>query len=210
MATAIPMEVDSQVPKARQRSLNDVPTIVSRRLLLREFAPRDIRKMAGVAREHCKVDATADLYRPDDAEVARNWLGSPTASEYSMPLDWAVCANRDRRVIGYSGLTHIDPVRRQAQLRFWIGCGMTEDERFNLANAAECVEAVVDFAFHKLTFHRVYALQLTRQPRTEHILAGIDMNIEGFLRKRVHSRGVFEDIACWAITTDTWFARRRT
>jgi hypothetical protein len=56
---------------------------------------------------------------------------------------------------------------------------------------------------------RVYALQLARQPRTGHILAGVDMIVDGWLRKRVHKDGMFEDIVCWAVTADAWGARRR-
>jgi hypothetical protein len=74
------------------------------------------------------------------------------------PLNGIIWTNDDARIIGYAGLSHIDATRRQAKLRFWIGSEIPR----------------VDFAFTILTLHRVYALQLARQPRLGHIRSGID------------------------------------
>jgi len=79
----------------------------------------------------------------------------------------------------------------------------------DFACATECVEALVDFAFRQLALNRIYALQLARHPRPGHILSSIDMTIDGYLRKRVYDQGLFEDIACWAITADAWATRRQ-
>ncbi len=208
MTTASQSASDPVVSQLVQRSLNHIPLIVSRRLSLRRFLPGDIGKLADVPRDHHKVDATADLYRPHHAEDARNWLGSPMASMHFTQLNWALCTSLEERVIGYSGLDHIDAAQLQAQLRFWIGCGTMPEARNSLANASECVEAVIDFAFRHMALRRVYALQLARQPRAGHVLAGVNMSIDGYLRKRVHEHSVFEDVACWAITADAWDARR--
>jgi RimJ/RimL family protein N-acetyltransferase len=207
MTIAGTVEIGSVASPARYRPLNSNPAFVSRRFSFREFIPRDIRKMAGVAREHAKVDATAELYRPGDEEDARRWLGQPTAPAYATPLHWAICSRDDGCVIGYSGLNTLDLKRRQAKLRFWIGSGIEAQGYSNFANAIECVEAVMDFAFTELALCRVYALQLMRQPRPGQILAAIKMRVDGYLRKRVHDGGVFENIACWSITTDVWAPR---
>jgi RimJ/RimL family protein N-acetyltransferase len=207
MTTASPVEVESIVSPARRRALDSKPTFVSRRFEFRDFIPGDIQKMAGVAREHARVDATAELYRPTEAEDARRWLGQPSAPTYATAQHWAICARANGCVIGYCGLNNLDLRRRQAKLRFWIGCGIEAHDNSNFDNATECIRAVLDYAFNELTLLRVYALQLTRQSRSGQILAGIDMTVDGYLRKRVHSRGVFEDIACWSITTDAWAPR---
>jgi RimJ/RimL family protein N-acetyltransferase len=196
MTTTSTVGIGSEVSPARYRRLDGSPTFVSRRFAFRDFVAGDIRKMAGVAREYPRIDATAELYRPTDAEEASRWLDLPTAPAFATPLHWAISSRESGHVIGYSGLNDLDPGRRQAKLRFWIGC-----------DATECVAAVVNHAFNTLALHRVYALQLTRQPWPGQILADVNMTVDGYLRKRIHSRGMFEDIACWSITTDMWTLR---
>ncbi len=207
MSTAATVAIRSRVSPARHRLLDTQPIFVSRRFAFRDFISGDIRKMAAVARKHPKIDATAELYRPTDAEDAHRWLGETTAPAYSTPLHWAIGSRANGRMFGYGGLNDIDIRRRQAKLRFWIGCGIEGQEYSNFANATECVEAILNYAFTHLTLTRVYALQLTRQQRPGQILAGTDMTIDGYLRKRFHNNGMFEDIACWSITTDLWVPR---
>jgi ribosomal-protein-alanine N-acetyltransferase len=202
MTTAGTVENGSRVSPVRQRLLDAHPTFVSRRFAFRDFISGDIRKMVAVAREHPKVDATAELYRPNEAEDAHRWLGEAAAPGYATPLHWAISSCANGRMFGYGGLNDIDLRRRQAKLRFWIGCGIAGQDYSNFANATECIGAVLDYAFTHLTLARVYALQLTRQDRPGQILAGTDMRIDGYLRKRFHTNGMFEDIACWSITTD--------
>ena len=207
MTTAGTVEIGSRVSPALHRLLDSQAIFVSRRFAFREFLPDDIRKMAAVAREHPKIDATAELYRPTDAEDAHRWLGEPTAPAYATALHWAISSRANGRMSGYGGLNDIALRRRQAKLRFWIRCGIEGQDYSNFANATECVGAVLDYAFTHLTLERVYALQLTRQDRPGQILAGTDMTIDGYLRKRFHNDGMFEDIACWSITTDVWVPR---
>jgi RimJ/RimL family protein N-acetyltransferase len=207
MSTAAMLEIGSGLTAARRRLPDTQPTFVSRRFAFRDFIPGDIRKMIAVAREHPKVDATAELYRPTDAEDAHRWLGEPTGPAYATPLHWAISSRASGRLFGYSGLNDLDPMRRQAKLRFWIGCGIEGQDYRYLANATECVQAVVDFAFAHLKLVRIYAFQLTRQERPGQILADTDMTVDGYLRKRFHNNGMFEQIACWSITADAWGPR---
>jgi RimJ/RimL family protein N-acetyltransferase len=207
MSTAATVEIGSSVSPVRHRQLDRNPTFVSRRFAFCDFIPGDIRKMAAVAREHPKVDATAELYRPSDADDARRWLGEPTAPAFSTPLHWAISSRASGRMFGYCGLNDLDLRRHQAKLRFWIGCGIEEPDYSNFANASECVEAVLDFAFNNLMLARVYSFQLSRQERPGQILASTHMTVDGYLRKRFHNNGMFEDIACWSITTAGWTPR---
>lgn len=72
MTTASPIKMHSVASQELQRALYNTPVTVSRRLLFRDFVSSDINKLTRVAREHHKVDATADVYRPDDAQDARS------------------------------------------------------------------------------------------------------------------------------------------
>lgn len=207
MNTAATVEFAPRVSPVRQRLLDRNPAFISRRFAFYDFIPGDIRKMAAVAREHPKVDATAELYRPSDTDDGRRWLGEPTAPAYSTPLHWAVSSRDSGHTCGYGGLNDLDLRRQQAKLRFWIGGGIEGQDRGSLANATECVEAVLNFAFSHLLLARVYAFQLSRQERPGQILAASDMTVDGYLRKSFHNNGMFEQIACWSITTAEWSPR---
>jgi RimJ/RimL family protein N-acetyltransferase len=117
-------------------------------------------------------------------------------------LHWAALRIGEDRIVGYAGLHNIDIQRRQAELRFWVGCGVKRHE-----NAAEWSEAVVKFALMELDLNRVYALQLERHPLAARVLSTIGMQQEGLVRKRVHKGGLVEDIVCWAILRSDWQPR---
>lgn len=57
------------------------------------------------------------------------------------------------------GLSKIDIERKQAELRFWVGCGAQRKEY-----ATEWCAAVLQFASTRLDMARVYALQIARHP----------------------------------------------
>ena len=96
--------------------------------------------------------------------------------------------------MGYAGLNNIDTERGQAELRFWVGCGVERK-----SYAVEWSAAIVEFALIGLNMNRIYALQLGRHPLAARVLAAIGMQREGLVRKRIYKEGLVEDVVCWAI-----------
>jgi len=110
--------------------------------------------------------------------------------------------NRRRPDPGLCGTNNIDKERGQAELRFWVGCGVERN-----SDAAEWSAAIVEFALTSLNLDRVYALQLGRHPLAGRVLAGIGMQREGLVRKPVFKGGLMEDVVCWAILSSDWQRR---
>jgi RimJ/RimL family protein N-acetyltransferase len=128
-------------------------------------------------------------------EFARMWISSHSAAwEGRRALHWAVLKVGDDRMVGYAGLNNIDTERGQAELRFWVGCGV-ERKR----DAVEWSAAIVGFALTDLDLYRIYALQLGRHPLAGHVLAAIGMQREGLVRKLIYKGDLVEHFVCWAI-----------
>lgn len=171
------------------------PTLRTRRFKFRPFALTDVASLAALAGEHRIADTTIGVPHPYTMEFARMWISShSTAWKGRRALHWAALRVGEERIVGYAGLSEIDIERGNAEMRFWVGCGV---ERKN--DAVEWSTAIVDFALTGLNLNRVYALQLGRHPLAAHVLAAIGMRREGLVRKRIYKEGLVEDVVCWAI-----------
>jgi [ribosomal protein S5]-alanine N-acetyltransferase len=184
-------------------SSDPYPRLRTRGFRFRPFSPADIAPFAALAGEHRIADTTIGVPHPYTAELARMWIFShSTAWAARQAVHWAALRIGEDRIVGYAGLHNIDMQRRQAELRFWVGCGVQRQE-----NGTEWSEAVVEFALMVLALNRVYALQLERHPLAGHVLSAIGMKQEGLLRKRAHKDGLVEDMVCWVILRGDWQPR---
>jgi len=171
------------------------PTLRTRRFQFRPFALTDIAPLAALAGEHRIADTTIGVPHPYTTEFARIWISShSTAWKGRRGLHWAALRVGEERIVGYAGLSEIDIERRQAEMRFWVGCGVERK-----SDAVEWSTTIVNFALAGLNLNRVYALQLARHPLAARVLAAIGMRREGLVRKRIYKEGLVEDVICWAI-----------
>ncbi len=171
------------------------PTLSTRRFQFRPFALTDIESLAVLAGEHRIADTTIGVPHPYTMEFARTWISSHSAAwKGRRALHWAALKIGDNRIVGYAGLNNIDTDRGQAELRFWVGCGVERK-----SYAVEWSAAIVEFALIGLNMNRIYALQLGRHPLAARVLTAIGMQREGLVRKRIYQGGLFEDVVCWAL-----------
>jgi len=163
----------------------------------------DITPLTTLAGEHRVADTTIGVPHPYTAEFARMWISSHSGAwEGRRALHWAAVKVGDDRIAGYAGLHRINTERAQAELRFWVGCGVERT-----SNAVEWSAAIVKFAFSELDMNRVYALQLDRHPLAGRVLSAIGMQREGLVRKRIFKGGLVEDVVCWATLRSDWRGR---
>jgi ribosomal-protein-alanine N-acetyltransferase len=168
------------------------PTLSTRRFRFRPFDLADIAPLTTLAGEHRIADTTIGVPHPYTTEFARMWISSHSAAwEGRRALHWAAIKLCDDRIVGYAGLHHIDMERGQAELRFWVGCGVVRT-----SDAVEWSAAIVEYAVAGLDMNRVYALQLDRHPLAGRVLSAIGMQREGLVRKRILKGGLVEDVVC--------------
>jgi [ribosomal protein S5]-alanine N-acetyltransferase len=195
----------SQYPSTKnaepRSAFRDVyPTLSTRRFEFRPFMLSDVARLAALAGEHRVADTTIGIPHPYTREFARMWISShSSAQEHCLGLHWAALKLGDDRIVGYAGLDKIDVKRRQAELRFWVGCGV-----HRARDAIEWSKAIVDYALSRLNLERIYALQLARHPLAGRVLATIGMRREGLVRKRTCNGGLMEDLVCWSTLRHDW------
>jgi [ribosomal protein S5]-alanine N-acetyltransferase len=185
-------------PRAASRDV--YPTLATRRFEFRPFMLSDVGRLAALAGEHRVADTTIGIPHPYTKEFARKWISSHSPpQERCLGLHWAAIKLGDDRIVGYAGLDKIDVERRQAELRFWVGCGVQRAR-----DAIEWSKAIVEYALSRLNLERIYALQLARHPLAGRVLATIGMRREGLVRKCICNGGVMEDLVCWGTRRHDW------
>jgi [ribosomal protein S5]-alanine N-acetyltransferase len=176
------------------------PELTSPGFRFRPFIFSDIQQLSDLASQHRIADSTVGIAHPYTAEFARMWIASHPAQWINQrALHWAAIEIGDiddRHILGYAGLNRIDIERKQAELRFWVGCEAQRREY-----ATEWCTAILKFALDRLGMQRVYALQLARHPLAGHVLADLGMCPEGHVRKRLRKADLIEDIVCWGFET---------
>lgn len=101
------------------------PMLSTRQFRFRPFALTDIGPLAVLAGEHRVADASIGIPHPYTMEFARLWITSHAAAwKRRRALHWAALKVGEERIVGYAGLSEIDMDRSQAEMRFWVGCGV--------------------------------------------------------------------------------------
>ena len=161
MPTAVTIEAIQNSSKHRRTKTSSAvlasgsshPTLTTARSEFRPFMLSDIGPLAALAGKHRIADTTIGVPHPYTTEFARMWISShSTAWERRRALHWAALKSGEDRIVGYAGLNVIDTERSQAELRFWVGCGVERN-----SDATEWSAAIVDFALTSLNMNRIYA-----------------------------------------------------
>lgn len=185
--------------------MTEHPTIVTARLILRQWKAEDAPDVARLAGRREIADTTISIPHPFSEQQARDWLAArsnpPSAGKEA---SFAMTTTADGRLIGAVGLLNIDTEHSLTELGFWIGV-----DWWGQGYATEATRAAVHFVFSQLNLNRVYAHHMVRNPASGRVLEKIGMKREGLLRQRVRKWGVFEDVVLMAVLHEDWAANNR-
>lgn len=185
--------------------MTEHPTIVTSRLVLRQWKAEDAPDVARLAGRREIADTTISIPHPFSEQQARDWLAArsnpPSAGKEA---SFAMTTTADGRLIGAVGLLNIDTEHSLTELGFWIGV-----DWWGQGYATEATRAAVHFVFSQLNLNRVYAHHMVRNPASGRVLEKIGMKREGLLRQRVRKWGVFEDVVLMAVLHEDWAANNR-
>ena len=110
--------------RAGVTSDSSYPTLSTRRFRFRPFALTDIGPLATLAGEHRVADTSIGIPHP----YTMNLRGCGYHRTQPRGRFGGLCIGQlrdgDDQIVGYAGLNNIDTERRQAELRFWVGCGV--------------------------------------------------------------------------------------
>ncbi|MDO4650695.1 MAG: GNAT family N-acetyltransferase [Eubacteriales bacterium] len=165
------------------------------RLLLRRFTMMDVDSVY----ENYGCDPLVNRYISfapcAEIESARRFINMHIEKYDSDPAfyGWAVTLNNE--VIGSIGLFNVDDDVNQCELGYSIG-----SKWWRKGYASEAADAVIDYAFDTLEFHRIYASHHIENIASEHVLEKIGMSYEGTLRDgQRNADGTYADLKLYAI-----------
>ncbi|MBK7213224.1 MAG: GNAT family N-acetyltransferase [Bacteroidales bacterium] len=170
------------------------PSIRTERLLLRPLKISDgteIRRMAGNSKV---AENTLYMPFPYPEGVAEQWV-STHASEFfeKKQLVLGICLKKEGTLVGCIGLT-LKMEIEHAELGYWIG-----EEFWNKGYATEAAIALIDYGFHKLNLHKIYAHYFSGNDASGRVMMKAGMKREGFLKEHVRHWGTYKDLYVYGI-----------
>lgn len=179
--------------------------IETERLLIREFAPRDVETVFQYTSQQQGIFFHENpAFVRDDVE---RWLNDllrfaqePTRHRHQ----FAVELRESGTLIG-TARVHVDvPDDRQGSVgyAFW-------HEHWGRGLATEAATAMVDFGFDRLGLHRIEATIDPQNAASVRVAEKLGMRLEGHMKERFSTPDGWRDSLLYATTEDEWRERTR-
>lgn len=167
-------------------------------MIIRKLQPSDYKVLADLASNKRIWNNLRDaMPHPYTEEEARQFI----ASKKDQTEDYVFVIDVDEVFCGIIGLhPQKDIYRISCELGYWIG-----EEYWGRAYATTAVGMVLDLAFNKYKFLRVFAGVLAHNEASRRVLEKNGFKLEGIARKAVIKNGKVLDEWRYAITDDDFF-----
>lgn len=172
----------------------DQPSLQTRRLILRPFAPSDAADVQRLAGAPEIADTTLHIPHPYPDGAAEAWIATHSRrfSDGASAV-FAIVEGGTGRLVGAIGL-EITTANDSAEMGYWIG-----RPYWNRGYCTEAAEAVVRYGFGTLDLNRIQAWHFSRNPASGRVMQKVGMTQEGHLRQAVRKSGAYEDLELYAI-----------
>lgn len=176
------------------RSLGDLPTLETERLILRKMTPND---------------AGAVFAYASDPEVARYVLWETHRSiedsrafvelavsrhESGGEPEWGIVYKGDHRFVGTCGIVSWEPEHARAEL----GYALSREYR-GRGLMPEAVRAMISFGFGRMGLNRIEARCIAENSASARVMQKAGMTCEGTLRQRECIKGEYRDMEMYSI-----------
>ncbi len=176
------------------------PMLETERLVLRPFTLADASMLQELAGAREIADTMIAIPHPYDTTYAETWISSHAdAFTNRTAVHFAITLQGVGQCMGSVELHDVDAEHAQAELSFWMGKAW-----WGQGYMTEAAQVVLDYGFHQLELHRIYAYHMQRNPASGRVLHKLGMAQEGVLRQRVRKWGVFEDVVLCAVLRQDW------
>jgi ribosomal-protein-alanine N-acetyltransferase len=173
--------------------------IVTERLVLRRYTHDDISDVLGLASDPAFARLISKNI-PATEEDIRKYIDlqiSYQPFEKDKVFELAVERKEDGKVIGLLG------VIRQGHEQAEIGWGLGVEYR-GQGYATEAARAMIDYGFHSLGLHRIYADTSTDNLPSWRVMERLGMRREALLRGAFHKEGKWLDQYIYGMLADEW------
>ena len=176
------------------RSLGDLPTLETERLILRKMTPNDVGAVFAYA---------------SDPEVARYVLWETHRSiedsrafvelvvsryESGGEPEWGIVYKGDHRFVGTCGIVSWEPEHARAELGYALS-----REYWGRGLMPEAVCAMISFGFGRMGLNRIEARCIAENSASARVMQKAGMTCEGTLRQRERIKGKYRDMEIYSI-----------
>ncbi len=167
----------------------DLPTLHTKRLLLRPFQAEDAPTVMKLAGDKEVAATTLNIPYPYEPGIAEGWIQThPERYRQGLGVVFAIVLVGAGDLIGSISLALNQPNQR-AEMGYWIG-----RPYWNQGYCTEAAGAVIKYGFTQHKLNRIYARHMGRNPASGRVMQKNGMQYEGRLRQHIQKWGFFDDI----------------
>ncbi len=133
------------------------------------------------------------LYQPSSLEDEEAWYATQRSD--TSVMNFAIETLREGQHIGGCGFSHIDHRNRSAECGLFIG----EKSLWNQGLGTDSLQALVDYGFRQLNFHRIYLRVFAENRRAIRSYEKVGFQFEGRWREAEFRHGRYHDIIWMSI-----------
>lgn len=168
--------------------------IETHRLILRPFQLSDAEKVSFYCNNVNLAKSTLALPFPYPIEAAINWINLHKGwFDEDMRYEFAITLKETGELVGAVGLGN-HKIWKNGEIGYWIG-----EEHWGFGYATEAVSHVIDWAFKKHQFHRVYARHFESNPASGKVMIKSGMTYEGKQIDHILKNDHYENVILYGI-----------
>ena len=183
------------------RLFTDMPTLETKRLLLRPMHTTDASDMYDYSRRSEVTEYL--LWSPHPSErYTRDYL-KYVEKRYAMGefYDWAVVERESGRMIGTAGFTSFDFSHNGAQIGYVLN-----PDFHGKGYGTEAASRVLRFGFEELGLHRIEARFMQGNEASLRVMEKLGMRLEGYRRDGMLVKGQYRTIGiCAVLSGEVYF-----
>lgn len=159
-----------------QGNENPFPILTTERLLLRRFQPDDIESVyRGLSHPEVIKYYGVNYASLEATQEQMDWFA--TIEKEEKGIWWAVCNKQDQTFLGAIGFNNWSKENRKIEMGYWLlpefwGSGIIRE-----AGLAAC-----EYAFQKMSVHRIEAVVETENANSKKIMTQLGFELEGVMR----------------------------
>jgi len=175
--------------------MKEQPVLTTERLILRSYFLSDAKDLQCLIGDYAVVDTLLTVPHPYLDGMAEDWISKrQNIFEEGKGVSFAITLREQGYLIGCISLENINRTYESAEIGYWIG-----KHYWRKGYCTEAAEAVVKYGFEVLGLNRIFAMHMTRNPRSGRVMQKIGLKHEGQMRQMWKRWNKFEDVEMYAV-----------
>ena len=175
--------------------MKEQPVLTTERLILRPYSLPDAKELQRLIGDYAVVDTLLTVPHPYLDGMAEDWTSKrQNIFEEGKGVSFAITHREQGYLLGCISLENINRTYESAEIGYWIG-----KPYWHKGYCTEAAGAVLKYGFEVLGLNRIFAVHMTRNPRSGRVMQKIGMKHEGQMRQVWKRWNKFEDVEMYAV-----------